>query len=400
MQREAVGIPGVIGLLGLWLCGLAGASPAVFGSATIRAVTVGDHVYAAHSGLLLPPGTRSLRIDYELTDPLAHFAYRLDNVDPQWRIAGGRLQAAYTNLEPGSYRFRIAVTDADGSDPFEAARLDFRIAPRYFQTWWFRLACTIAALAALWLLYLLRLRQMTLRLRVRLEERYGERERIARELHDTLLQSIQGLLLRFEAFAADIRDPATRAQFERTLDRADAVLVEGRERVRLLREMALPAQELEEAYTQIADELALLRPVPFRVTPDREHRRPLNPLVRDELLQLGREALNNAFQHAQARHIDVLIAYGRKELELLIRDDGRGIDRAILAAGGRPGHWGLSNMRERADKIGATFVIRSESGVGTEVTVRVPAAAAYCNRSARRWLRELAGRAVAHDVLP
>jgi signal transduction histidine kinase len=261
--------------------------------------------------------------------------------------------------------------------------------PYFYQTTWFR----VAALAGLGLLlagvYFLRLRQMARQLQSRFEERLDERERIARELHDTLLQSVQGLILRFQAVAERIpeSEPA-RQMMEKALDRADQVIVEGRDRVKGLRTPGEAASDLPQALAQAGQEFAQDSGVEFSVVVE-GNPKGLHPDVRDEAYWIGREALVNAFQHAQGRRIEIEIGYGRRELRLRFRDDGRGIDPSVLEAGGRPGHWGIPGMRERARKIGANLQAWSRPGAGTEVELRVPGSRAYGNggnRSPWRWL--------------
>lgn len=362
-----------------------------------------DEPYPLQGRPELPARTTGVELRYtapNLTMPeRLRFRYRLDGVDDDWQDAGNRREAFYTNLGPGRYRFRVAAANPDGVWSAADAVLDFSIGPAFYQTWWFRSLYGVFGFIVLWMLYLLRLRQMTLRLRARLEERYGERERIARELHDTLLQSVQGLILRFHAIAARVGDAETRRVIEDTLDRADTVLAEGRDRVRALRGLARPMVDLADAFAEVARELSGLHPATFRVFVERAAR-PLNPLARDEVYQLGREALFNAFQHAGAKTIELELSYGPRELALRVRDDGKGIDEGVLHDGGRPGHWGIAGMRERAARLGARFEIWSRKDSGTEIELRVPAGVAYCPRTAKAWLLRLAGRAVASDMLP
>jgi len=243
----------------------------------------------------------------------------------------------------------------------------------------------------LWTLYLIRLKQMEAEIRARIEERLGERERIARELHDTLLQGVQGLILRFQAVAERIpaSEPA-RQMIEKALDRADEVLVQGRDRVKNLR-LTAQKKTLREALTDVIKDLAVSKGVEFSVIVEGEVRK-LNPLVRDEAYWIGHEALVNALHHADPKHIEAEIAYDPSQLRLRFRDDGCGIDPEILEAGGKPGHWGMRGMRERAAKIGAHLETWSQPGAGTEVELRIPGSVAYTaqgNRSPWRRLRQL-----------
>jgi signal transduction histidine kinase len=300
-------------------------------------------------------------------------------------------EAIYTGLGHGRYRFHVLAANSDGVWNEEGAALTFEIPPMFYETRTFLALCIAAALGSLWLLYRSRMQRAAARLRLRLEERHAERERIARELHDTLLQGFQGLVLRFQAAAESIpsHEPARR-MMEQTLDRADDVLTEGRDRIRDLR-AAMPALDLTRAMSEVARKLAE-GDTAFRVLTVGAAR-PLDAAARDEVYWIGREALANAFRHARARQIEVHVVYESRALRLRVCDDGCGIDAAVLAPDGKPGHWGLRGMRERAARIGATLEVQRAAGGGTEVEVAVPAASVYRDASRiGRWLRVLAIR--------
>jgi signal transduction histidine kinase len=224
-----------------------------------------------------------------------------------------------------------------------------------------------------------------------LSERIVERERIARELHDTLLQGFQGLVLKFQTATSKIpeSEPA-RAMMENALDRADEVLVEGRNRVRDLRSEGVSENDLSEALRVVGEELKLDHPVAFTLNVKGFPRR-LHPIVRDEAYWIGREALFNAFVHASATSVECELTYHRRYFILGIRDNGKGIDTQILQLG-REGDWGLSGMRERSKKIMASFEIWSRNEAGTEIELKVPARMAYLEKSATaRWPMFLRG---------
>jgi signal transduction histidine kinase len=347
----------------------------------IQAVTADGRRYEATSSLQLPQRTTSLRIDYtanSLSVPgRVRFRYRLSGVDARWQDPGSRREAFYTNLGPGSYRFQVIASNNDGLWNEQGAMLDFNIAPTFYQTRWFAVFCVIAVAGVLWLLFMLRLRQVTTRMRERLHERLIERERIARELHDTLLQGLQGLILRLHAASEQLPEGARpREMIERALDRADQVLVEGRDRVRDLRATAAPSSDLAREFVAAAEELKQHHSAEFRfIAQGRE--RDFDPIVREEVSRIGREALSNAFKHAAAAHIELEMVFHRREFLLSIRDDGRGIDQDVLRAGYRQNHWGLTGMRERAAKIRGRLTVWSRIGTGTEIELRVPASMAY-----------------------
>jgi signal transduction histidine kinase len=268
--------------------------------------------------------------------------------------------------------------------------LDFSIAPAYYQTTWFRVACVAAFLALLAALYRLRLQQVTQQLRQRMEGRLEERERIARDLHDTLLQSVQGLILKVDAAAKQMPsgEPA-RLSIEKTLDHADEVLAEGRDRVRNLRAAVASHHDLPAAFQQVAQEAPQSHPVALKTVVEGRVRE-LHPLVLEESYSIGREALVNALTHSGAPNVEVEIMYDPKQFRLRVRDDGRGVESRVLEEGGRTGHWGLPGMRERARKMGAQLELWSRPGSGTEVELTVPAAVAYRglrDPSRRFWFR-------------
>ncbi len=259
----------------------------------------------------------------------------------------------------------------------------------------FMLLCVLGASALLWLLFALRLRQLTGQLRARMAERLAEREQIARELHDSLLQSVGGLILRFQTAAERIpqNDP-TRQMLEEALSQSDEVLEQLRERVLGSGVSSDDTYELPQAFAAVCQELKREHPADFSVVVNGDPRE-LQPMVRDEVYRIGREAITNSFNHAKAGRCETEINYDRTQLRIGFRDDGCGVDATVLQAGHRSGHWGLPGMYERALKIGAHLEVWSRPGVGTEVEVRVPATIAYRSgdhASHWQWLRRLASR--------
>jgi signal transduction histidine kinase len=352
---------------------------------TIWALTSGSVRYPSPREVVrLPVHTRDVQVEYagnSLTVPeRVRFRYKLEGLDPDWHDVGTRREALYTNLGPGHYTFRVIASNNDGVWNDAGASIDFTIAPAFYQTQWFYALCAIACVATLLALYRVRMRQVAEQVRNRLEARLGERERIARELHDTLLQSIQGLIWRFQAVADRI--PSTddaRLLMEQSLDRADQLLTESRDKVKDLRPAAANARDLAEALAAEGKQFALERSAEFRVSVQGACRE-LHPLVREEGFLIGREALGNAFRHARAGRIEVEVSYGDAALQVRVRDDGEGISPSVLDGEGRPGHFGLVGMRERAKKLGAHLEVWSKPGVGTEVDLRVPARIAYGRR--------------------
>jgi signal transduction histidine kinase len=222
-----------------------------------------------------------------------------------------------------------------------------------------------------------RMRHVLVRVTMLHQERMIERERIARELHDTLLQGVQGLILRFQATVLGMRaDDPVRGEIEGTLVRANRILEEGRDKVMGLRSVTDCNLQLEQAWSELAVELGSSQEPAFELTVEGTPRE-LMPLIRDEVHRIGAEAIINAFRHAQARRIDVEIGYAPMELHVRIRDDGRGIPEAVLDAGRRSGHWGLPGMSERATWMHARLMVWSKPAVGTEIELRVPGSVAY-----------------------
>ncbi len=346
----------------------------------VEQVVADRRTYPATADLRLPALTGDIEIDYTALSFVApqkvFFRYMLQGHDRVWQEPGPRRQAFYSNLAPGRYVFKVIGSNNDGVWNDHGAELVFTVLPMFYQTWWFRLLYLTAALGAICLLYLFRVRQAEERIQARLEARMEERERIARELHDTLLQGFQGLVLRFQAVLNILpREGPARAMVEKTLDRADEVLLEGRERVQELREQGLAEGDLSDSLARYGAELAQDHTAHFTLsvigTP-----RPIDPIVNNEAYRIAREAMANAFLHSHGSKIEVELTYDASAVSLRVRDDGQGIPEQILA-GGRSGHWGLSGMRERAEKIGAGFRLWSRPGSGTEVDLTIPARFAY-----------------------
>jgi len=223
-----------------------------------------------------------------------------------------------------------------------------------------------------------------------MEERLAERERIARDLHDTLLQSIQGLILKFSALTMRISpEDATRHEMEKTLIQASEVVDEGRDRIQNLRVTASRG-DLPAALQRVAEEMSPGSEISFKMLVEGDTRE-LHPMVLEESYYLGRQALMNAFRHSEARQIEVQIIYHPRQLHLCVYDDGRGIEPAILEKRCRENHWGLPGMQERAKKIGAELKLWSRPGNGTAVELTMPGSTAYRasrEKSRSSWFRK------------
>ena len=310
------------------------------------------------------------------------FRYMLDGFDHGWSEPIADREAVYTNLPPGSYRFRVIASNPDGVWNKNEAAISLVADPLLWQTFWFQLCAVLAFAAVVFAVYRFRLHQLTSQLNVRFEERLAERTRIAQELHDTLLQGF--ISASMQAHVAADRLPAdspVKPILARTLQLMAQVIEEGRNAVRGLRATESASLDIEQAFSRIPDELAQEK-INFRVIVDGE-RRPLRPVLRDEVYRIGREALNNAFRHARAKSIEVELKYTASHLRLLVRDDGCGIDPHVIGSG-RDGHWGLSGMRERADRIGARLHVFSSATAGTEIELLVPSGVAFQDKGDRR----------------
>jgi signal transduction histidine kinase len=323
-----------------------------------------------------------------------HYRYMLEGFDRSWNEVGSKQRLAiYTNLDPRKYVFRAQASNSDGVWNEEGVSLPIVITPPFWKTSSFRGLCAGAFLALLWAAYEFRVRQLQREFSMASEARLNERTRIARELHDTLLQSVQGLMFSFQA-ARNLLPERTEEAIH-TLDGAiregDEAIAEGRDVIHCLRAEPALESNLEDLLRAAGKELARSshaegEPPAFQVTLEGA-RQPLSPLLQDEVYRIAREILRNAFLHAHARRIEAEVAYDSQFLRLRIRDNGKGIDRKVFEQGARQGHWGLPGVRERARRIGAQVKLWSEPGAGTEVELTVPARTAYGTRPRREGLR-------------
>jgi signal transduction histidine kinase/ligand-binding sensor domain-containing protein len=352
-------------------------------SVVIKGLAANDELYAANPGLVLPKGTDRIRIDYtalSLTMPeRMQFRYRLGGVDASWQEVVNQRAAFYTGLAPGNYSFQVQASNNDGVWNDTGATLSFSIEPKITQTWWFKSLIAFLMIALIWMVHRLRLSRMAQRVREKLEERLDERERIARELHDTLLQSIQGMVLMVDNAAQRLSSQAEKDSIERALVLADAAIREGRDQVQGLRHEHAPG-ELFKTLHQFGTELAegtACKFVPALIGEPRE----LHAIVGEEFRAITKEALSNAFRHAGAARIELQVHYGASELRVTVSDNGVGIPVEIQKDGGRARHWGMKGMRERASKIKATLVCQSCAEEGTRWQLSLPARLAYEDQS-------------------
>ena len=323
----------------------------------------------------LLPLTRDIEIDYtalSLAEPRkVRFRYRLEGFDSDWREAGTRRQAFYTNLQPRTYRFRVLACNNDGVWDQSGATLDFDLLPAFYQTRSFPLLCFVVLIILAWSAYRVRVWQVTGQLRERFEERLKERTRIAQELHDSLIQDVMGISLQIEV--TDELLPANfpaKQSLARALGLCKSALAAGRRALNDLRTSPLSAADLVKSFWQLANDLT--RDAGTKIDVIVEGReRPLNTLAGNDVLQIGRQAITNAFQHAQAARIHVLLSYSEQQLQIRVRDNGCGMSEETLNSH-RAGHYGMTGMQERAERLRGSISIASRMGEGTEVNLSVP----------------------------
>jgi signal transduction histidine kinase/ligand-binding sensor domain-containing protein len=353
-----------------------------------QSITYTDRVTLSHTQNMFSITFAGL--DY-LSSQSTRYRYRLEGLEQQWNEVGSdQRHATYTTLPAGQYTLRVQAARSRGSWN-NGATLAIEILPPWWETWWLRTVVGLLLMLTAWLFYRLRIRQVSRQLTIRMEERLGERTRIAQELHDTVLQGLASASLQLEVADRQIAGDATAKPLVRRVSQLLRHLSdESRQTVRGLRLRHSEEENLERALTQISKDLAAPHKVKYQVVVEGTPRS-LQALVRDEIYRIGGEALANAFSHARASTVETVLEYGRDHFRLLVRDDGKGIDPEVLK-GGREGHFGLSGLRERASRIGALLKIRTGPGAGTEIDMLVPAAAAFQRPAPRgllRWIGKL-----------
>jgi ligand-binding sensor domain-containing protein/signal transduction histidine kinase len=357
------------------------------GSPLKKAVNYTDTITLSHSQNIFSIGFSALSYFNAATN---RYRYMLEGLDQKWNeVESDQRLASYTTLPTGTYMFHVQGASRRGPWSEPGAQLRIQILPPWWATGWFRIACLLLILLLVWSVHRYHLHQLNVQFNMRLDERLRERTRIARELHDSLLQGFQGLMFRLQAVRDLLPGRASEAMqaLDSALERGDRAIAEGRDTVSDLREPVMGDGDIVPALTALGEELALQSDnslVPrVRVLLEGKERE-LNPVLRDEIYRIGREALRNAFRHAKAQKIEAEITYGDSEFSLHVRDDGCGIDSEVANQGARAGHWGLPGMRERAKGFGGNLEVWSEHGAGTEIELIVPAAIAYSKSDVRR----------------
>ena len=361
----------------------------------IQAISADGRPVELRNPIRIPPARQRFTFRYigvSLSAPdRVKYRYMLDGFDRGWSEPTAAREAVYTNLGPRSYRFRVIASNPNGVWNSAETTIEFAIEPVFWQTWWFRLMGLLSCILAFAAVYRFRLHQLANQLSVRFEERLAERTRIAQELHDTLLQGFLSASMQLDVAVDRLpADSPARPPLSRVLDLMRQVIDEGRNAVRGLRSAQSVSLNLEQAFSRVQQEVGVTEEVAFRIIVDGEPR-PLHPVLRDEIYRIGREALVNAFRHSRATSIELQIEYSTGQFRILVRDNGLGIDPHMLQSG-RDGHFGLSGMRERAERVGGQIKLWSRSEAGTEVELTVPGSIAFQFPSSGRgpkWLAKL-----------
>ncbi|HEY6940433.1 sensor histidine kinase [Dokdonella sp.] len=341
--------------------------------------------FGSGTDIELPPNPREVQIDYTATGlsvpQRARFRYRLEGRDESWNEAGTRRQAFYNDLPPGTYRFRVGAS-SDGLSWTETAfPLSLRIDAAWYQTLPVRLLGVLLGAGILAALYRMRVRRLAAVLKARYDERLAERTRLARELHDTLLQTIQSSKMVADDALDHVDDKERMAHaMGRLSEWLGAAVREGREALHALRASTTQTNDLAASLRRAAGECCARADMQLRFevlgVPGEMH-----PIVRDEIYRIGYEAIRNACAHSKGSQLDVSLAY-LGDLRIVVRDDGVGFDPVS-----RPGHFGVEGMRERAARIGAQLRIERAKPAGSEIALIVPATTAYREAGRRQGLR-------------
>jgi signal transduction histidine kinase/ligand-binding sensor domain-containing protein len=335
--------------------------------------------YSPTSRITLPPLTRDLHIDYTalsfVMPQRMGFRYILEGRDRGWQDPGLRRQAFYSDLRPGNYRFRVIASNNDGVWNESGATLDFKVAAAWYQTIWFRSLCFGVGALLLWAIYRLRVRRIAGAMKARFDERLDERTRIARDLHDTFLQTIQGSkLVADDALSATTDLPHMRQAMEKLSAWLGRATEEGRAALNSLRTSATEVNDLAGGFRRALEECRSLSSMEVSLQVSGQIRE-MHPIVRDEVYRIGYEAIRNACVHSHATQLKVELSYAH-DLSLRISDNGTGIAADILESG-KLGHFGLQTMHERAERIMSKFAVESSAGTGTVVSLSVPGGIIY-----------------------
>ncbi len=329
---------------------------------------VGDSTHDARGPVQVDRGTASFEVHYTALSFLApsqvRFAYRLEGLDDRWTDAGPRRVAAYSRVPPGDYRFRVRAANNDGIWNEAGAALVIRVPPHFYQTRWFRASAVALLIATAIGLHHLRVRRVEAQFSLVMKER----NRIAREIHDSLSQGLAAIGLHLSAVETDALDTTRARHVRKARELVEANLAEARRSVWDLHPQYLDRTDLVSGIRRMAADLTENADVRILIrTAGSPY--PLDPEMERNLFRIAQEALANAIRHATARHINIYVRFSPEAIRIIVTDDGRGFDTLAATRG-----FGLTSMRERAREIGAAFEIQSRADSGTSVTVTVLAA--------------------------
>lgn len=348
----------------------------------IEEIVADQKTYSPQEQLQLPPLTRDLEVDYTALSfalpQRVRFRYKLEGHDARWQEPGTRRQAFYTDLRPGKYRFRVIASKSDGVWNEQGATLDFSIAPAWYQTSSFVVLCIVSGILILCLLYQLRMRQIASSISACFDERLAERTRLARDLHDTLLQTLQGSKL---AADGSIDGPADPVRMRETMEQLSGWLGQAMRELRAaldsLRASTTQKNDLAAAFQRSVDDCVNRRLIEATLVV--EGLAPeMHPIVRDEIYRIGYEAIRNASAHSGGSILKVKLCYSQ-DLTLTVEDNGKGIEPDI-STHGKAGHFGLQGMRERAKRVGGRLTLSSSADSGTRIELIVPGSIIFLDR--------------------
>ena len=355
-----------------------------------------DHIeadartYSSGQTVVLPPNIHVVRLGYSALDfrspEKVRYRYRLEGYDTHWSEVLSTREAVYTKLPPGSYRFHVVACNGSGVWNYAGDSIDLTVKAAFYQTKWFMLLCIASLIVLLWIGYHSRMRYLCQQAANRIEVRTAERLNISQDIHDTLLQGAQGLILSFHALSEDANgNPSLQKKMASLIDRAENVVLEARDKIRALRFEKQLDPSFVRTVESIADRMRVRDLPAFRLSVTGQEVQ-LKPLVYEEVCFICREALSNAFRHADAQLVEVLISFERSRFGVTICDNGLGIPPQAVKPSYSDAHWGIIGMKERAGRIGAKFDIKSafpgQPHPGTSVTVEVPAPIAYTSATA------------------
>lgn len=342
-------------------------------------VTIGRNSQRADREIVLPPGTSHVEIHFAAVEVAApekiRMQYRLDGVDSEWLDAPANPNAIYSRIPVGTHALRIRACNRNGIWDRQGVVFMVTQQPYFYQTRWFRAAVITLGLLLVVLVYRVRVAQISRQMSARFDERLAERTRVARELHDTLLQTVQG-----SKMVADhaLKDSADHTRMVRAMEQLATWLAqateEGRAALLSLRASTTDKNDLADAFRRAIDECGKGGGAETSFSVNGESR-DVHPVVRDEIYRIGYEAIRNACAHSSGGQLEVTLEYAH-DLTLRVSDDGTGIEKEVVEKG-KEGHFGLRGMRERAERIGAKFTLVSSPETGTVITLVVPGRIAF-----------------------